>query len=598
MSRKNVPINYSGRDFAEIKESLVQHAKRYYPDTFKDFNEAGFGSLMLDTVAYVGDMLSFYLDYQANESFLDTSLEFKNIVKHAKQLGYKFDKSPSSHGIASFFLMIPANAIGLSPDSRYIPILKKGSTFSTTVGNQFILNDDVQFDGQDNEIVVGRVDTTTGLPTHYAIRGFGRVISGQLQERIISVGTFKKFLKVNIGLKDLAEIIRVEDSEGHEYFEVDYLSQDVVYRPISNRTSTKNLAKSFLRPYSVPRRFIFGRDNNSAYIQFGQGQESTDTNQDKIVEPANVSLRMFGKSYVTDASFDPTNLIYSDKFGIVPVNTSLRIVARTNSSDNVNAGVDTLTKVNNAQFEFTDVTNLDPNLVRDIKSSIEVTNEEAIIGDVTKFSASELKLRAFNSFSAQNRAVTKEDYQTMIFKMPPEYGAIKRVNVIRDQDSFKRNLNMYLISEDSNGKLITTNSTIKENVKVWINKNKMINDTIDILDAKILNLGIDFTIITDLESNRFNVLSNSIKSLQSEFLRVRDIGEPFFITDVFSVLKKVKGVVDVTKVKLVNKSGSVYSDIKFNIDKHLSADGRYLEIPDNVIWEIKYPLADIIGATI
>lgn len=494
--------------------------------------------------------------------------------------------------------MIPANTIGIMPDPRYIPTLKKGSTFSTKDGNQFILNEDVQFDGEDNEIVVGRVDTTTGLPTNYAIRGFGRVISGQLQEKIITVGSFTRFLKLELDLSNIAEIIKVEDEEGNEYFEVDYLSQDVVYRPISNRTSTKNVAESFLRPYSVPRRFVVEKDGFKTFLQFGQGQEVSDASQEKIVDPSIMTLRMFGKNYVSDESFDPTNLIYSDKFGVVPVNTKIRIIARINSIDGVNAGVDTLTKVTNAKFDFTDITNLDRALVGDIQASIEVTNEESIVGDVSSFSTGELKIRAFNSFAAQNRAVTKEDYQTMIYKMPPEYGSIKRVSVVRDQDSFKRNLNVYVISENEVGKLTTTNTVIKENLKVWINKNKMMNDTIDILNGKILNLGIDFTIIGDLETNKYDTLASSIFALKSEFSRIREIGEPFFITDVFNVLKRVKGVVDVVRVKIVNKTGGLYSDIKFNIDNNMSSDGRYLNIPDNVVFEIKYPSVDIKGSVL
>jgi len=598
MPRKNIPIKYDARDFASIKEALVQHAKRYYEDSFKDFNEAGFGSLMLDTVAYIGDNLSFYLDYQANESFMDTALEFKNVVKHAKQLGYKFDKIASSHGIASIFVLVPANVIGLGPDRRYIPLLKKGSTFSTTNGNQFILNEDVRFDGTDNEVVVARVDDNTGLPTQYALRGFGRIISGILNEKIITIGSFTKFLKIEIPIANIAEVIKVEDEDGNEYYEVDYLSQDVVYRPISNRTTSKNIADSFLRPYSVPRRFIVEKDGSKAFLQFGQGQEISDSNQNKIVDPTNTTLRLYGKTYISDESFDPNNLTLSDKFGIVPVNTNLRVIVRTNTSENVNAGVDTLTQVNSAKLEFDDVTNLDRNLVADIRSSIEVTNEDAIIGDISSFGTEELKLRAFNSFSAQNRAVTKEDYKTMIYKMPGQYGSIKRVNVIRDQDSFKRNLNIYVVSEGSDGKLISTNIVVKENLKVWINKNKIMNDTIDILDSKILNLGIDFTIIADLESNRFDTLSNCISALKREFSRVREISEPFFLTDVFNTLKKVKGVVDVVKVKISNKSGGVYSNIKFNIDNNLSSDGRYVQIPDNVVWEIRYPNQDIKGAVI
>jgi hypothetical protein len=596
MPRKNINIDYSARDYASIREALIQHAKRYHADTFKDFNESGFGALMLDLTSYVGDILSFYLDYQANESFMDTALEFKNAVKHAKQLGYKFSKVPSSHGIGTFFLLIPANSTGLGPDTRYIPTLKKGSTFASEDGNQFILNEDVNFDGDDNEVVVGRVDAETGFPTAYAIRGYGRVISGALQEKIITVGAFTRFLRLEVGVDNIAEVVKVEDEEGNEYFEVENLSQDVIYRPISNRTSSKNVAEAFLRPYAVPRRFTVERDGSKTFLQFGQGQEVSDASQEKIVDPTNVSLRMFGKTYVSDESFDPNNLIQSDKFGIVPVNTDIRVILRTNSSDNVNAGVDTLTQVTNAIFEFADATSLDSALTRDVRTSLEVTNEDAIVGDVSSFTTNEIKIRAFNSFSAQNRAVTREDYKTMIYKMPPEYGSIKRVEVVRDQDSFKRNLNIYIISEDSNGHLITTNSVIKENLKVWINKNKMLNDTIDILDAKVLNLGIDFSVVGDLESNKHDVLANAIFAVKGEIRRIREIGEPFFITDIYKILQKVKGVVDVTKVKITNKRGGLYSDIKFSIDNHISSDGRYIEIPANVVWEVKFPDQDIRGS--
>ena len=103
----NVPIKYTDRDFASIKQSLIEHAKRYYPNTFADFNEAGFGSLMLDTVSYIGDILSYYVDYSANESFLDTAVEYNNIIKHGRQLGYRFTGNPSSQGTATLFVILP-----------------------------------------------------------------------------------------------------------------------------------------------------------------------------------------------------------------------------------------------------------------------------------------------------------------------------------------------------------------------------------------------------------------------------------------------------------------------------------------------------------
>ena len=114
---KKVPIKYTARDFGSIRSDLVDYAKRYYPDSFKDFSDASFGAMMVDTVAYVGDVLSFYLDYAVNESFLDTAVEFDNVVKLSRQLGYKFRGKPSTFGILTLYVLCPANVTGLGPDT-------------------------------------------------------------------------------------------------------------------------------------------------------------------------------------------------------------------------------------------------------------------------------------------------------------------------------------------------------------------------------------------------------------------------------------------------------------------------------------------------
>ncbi len=147
-------INYTARDFRTIKEELVEHTKRYYPDTFADFSEASFGSLMLDTVAYVGDVLSFYLDYQTNESFLDTAVEYDNILRLGEQVGYKQPLRSNSFGVVSIFALAPVELVGTGPDTNYLPVLSKGTKFSTASGQVFTLIDDIDFANPDNEIVV------------------------------------------------------------------------------------------------------------------------------------------------------------------------------------------------------------------------------------------------------------------------------------------------------------------------------------------------------------------------------------------------------------------------------------------------------------
>ena len=103
------PISYTSRDFNSIKQDLINYAKIYYPNTYKDFNDASFGAMMIDMIAYVGDILSFYVDYQTNETLLETAIEEGSIVKIAKQLGYKFNNTPSSTGQAAFYVSIPAS---------------------------------------------------------------------------------------------------------------------------------------------------------------------------------------------------------------------------------------------------------------------------------------------------------------------------------------------------------------------------------------------------------------------------------------------------------------------------------------------------------
>jgi hypothetical protein len=229
-------------------------------------------------------------------------------------------------------------------------------------------------------------------------------------------------------------------------------------------------------------------------------------------------------------------------------------------------------------------------------ASLEAFNEEPILGSVRNPNVEEIRTQALSMFSSQNRAVTGTDYEALVYAMPGHLGAVKRCRVVRDQDSIKRNLNIYVISEDSFGKLTQSNSAIKENIKIHLNRYRMINDTVDILDAKIVNIGIDFEVIAAEEIDRFEVLDNATTAIVNQFGgKTMFIGERFYITDVMSALNKVRGVADTVKVKLVSKRGSNYSSSTLNIDQFMSPDGRYLSVPDNVILEIKFPRIDIKG---
>jgi hypothetical protein len=593
MAKRNTPIRYTSRDFTSIREDLINYAKRYYPDTFKDFTEASFGSLMLDTVAYVGDIMSFYLDYQVNESFLDTSVEYDNIIRLARQMGYKYKGSPSTTGMVSIYAIIPANTTGLGPDTRFMPILKRNTVLSSD-GGSFILSDDVRFDNPSNETVAARVDAN-GVPTSYAVKAEGQVISGQFGVETVTVGTFERFKRVTLNVSNIVEIISVFDSEGNEYFEVEYLTHDVVYKAVPNKDeNTRDNAPSLVRPFIATRRFTTEKTTNSITMQFGYGSDD-EIATPTLAEPSNVILQRHAKNYVSDTAFDPSDLIGTDKLGIGPANTTLTITYRSNTTNSANAAIGAVNKITSPIVEFNDPTVTTSTSATSVVTSLECYNEEPIVGSVRTPNTEEIRTQAMNFFPTQNRAVTGTDYEAITYAMPSHFGAIKRCRVVRDQDSLKRNLNMYVVSEDSQGKLIQSNSALKENLKVWLNRYRMINDTVDILDAKIINIGIEFEVVSSEEVNRYEVLDNTIQALVNRFNRTMYVGERFYITDVFTELNKVRGVVDTVNVKLVNKSGGSYSQSTFNIDKYLSLDGRYLSVPDNVILEIKFPTVDIKG---
>jgi hypothetical protein len=590
--KKIMHIDYTHREYETIRQDLMDIAERFYPDTFQDFSEASFGSMLLDAVAYVGDQLSFYVDYSVNESFLDTSFQHGNIVRHGAALGYKFDGRPSTYGSVALFLLIPSATTGLGPDPAYMPILKRGAQFKTDTGLNFILTQNVDFSDPRNLTVAARVDPDTGAPTYYAVKAYGNVVSGVLNQERYDIGSYEPFYSLNLGTQNLAEIISVYDIEGNQYFEVDYLAQDMVYKEITNPNFNDDNVSSIIKPFFVSRKFMVQHTRDGAILQFGSGKIGE---SNVVANPQELALNMFGKNYVTDTTFDPTRMSKSESFGIVPNNTTLIVTYRTTNPANSNVSVSALNGVSRTNFDFKERQTLDDAKVSTAIESLEISNEEPITGDVTYPSSAELKRRIFDTFPTQNRAVTQADYESMVYRMPAKYGAIKRCSVQRDADSQKRNLNMYVISEDTEGKLVKANTTIKNNLKTWINQYRMINDTVDILDPYVLNFGVEFTVRAMQASDKYDVLDRCMSNLIRHFNEPFFIGEPVMISSVYAVLKEVEGVLDVSKVSIVSKNNGSYSGAMIDVNGNLSPDGSYVIAPKNAIFELKYPEADIIG---
>jgi hypothetical protein len=593
--KKIVPIKYTSRDFESIKNDLVEYSKRYYPARVNDFSKASFASLMLDTVAYAGDILSYYLDYQANESFLDTSIEFDNIRKHANTLGYKFSGIKNSYGTVALFVLIPANSAGTAPDTTYYPIVKRGTEFMSSNGGAFILTEDVRFDDASNEVVAAKFDSATGATTFFAVRAYGQVVSGRFETVTIDLtdDAFVRFRKVRVGGNNITEVFSVIDTEGNNYFEVDFLSQEVVFIDTTNKNAATDGVRSIMKPFVATRRFVVEQDDTGTYLQFGFGSETAETTG--IVEPSKATIQMYGKRYITDRSFDPTMLLRTNKLGLSPDGTKLTVIYKVNDFTSANVPVNALNTVGRKIVEFDNPDSLVASTKRTVENSLEVTNDEPISEDTSGISNEELKVRAKNHYAAQNRAVSKQDYESLCYSMPPKFGSVKRANAINDPSGTNRRLALYLISADSNGKLTTTNSVTKQNLKKWISSYKMLNDVIDIYDAKVVNFGIDFEISVTRDSNPTDVTNRVINKIIADYDFDFYIGEPIYISEIANIITKVNGVSDLKKIKIYNKTDGLYSATSIDFDDIKSRDATFYKAPKNAIFELKYPLKDIKG---
>ena len=458
-------IKYTSRDFDSIKSDLVDHAKRYYPNSYNDFREGSFGSMMFDSVAYVGDILSFYLDYQVNESFIETSIEYDNVRRHAKRNGYNFYGRPSAYGIATFYVLIPAASSGLGPDSNYLLRIKTGTKISSTTNSTFILTEDVDFADPKNEVVVARVDETTGRPTYYAVRATGQVKSGTLFRTNVTIGAFERFKKVRVGPSSINEIISVFDSEGHRYYQVDYLSQNTVFMEVTNKNAATDNVRSLLKPFVVPRRFVIEQDSTGTYMVFGHGSDAEADIQINVADPSSVALKLTGKNFITDTAFDPTKLLDTNKLGVAPQNTTLTITYGANDSDDVNVPSNSLNSIKDLIFEYPDSSLVNPVQSAVVIESLEVTNDQRIVGNTPTPSTEEIRIRSYGAYASQNRAVTREDYESYIYLMPPKFGSVKRAGVVNDPSSSNRKLSLYMVSEDNDGNLQLANGTLKQMLK-------------------------------------------------------------------------------------------------------------------------------------
>ena len=421
------------------------------------------------------------------------------------------------------------------------------------------------------------------------------------------MGSPQEFLTVNIDATNIAGIIDVIDSDGNEYYEVDYLGQDLIFDGIKNTNinDPNNYTAGNDTPYILKTKQVQNRftsrfiDRGTLQLQFGSGNPN-DTTEEIIPNSFNVGLGLpFQQSKLT-AAYSPTNFIFTNTYGVAPSNTTLTIRYYTGGGVTANILANTLTNPNTSTIQFLNG-GLNQTLASTVFSSIATNNPIAASGGSDGDTIQEIRQNILSNYGSQQRNVTADDYLVRTLSMPSKFGTItKAITQKPNASSANTTLDIFVLSQDINGNLATASTPLKENVKTYLNQYRMIGDTISIKDAFIINIGINFEIITLPNYNNNKVLESCILALQRYFNIDRwQINQPILLNPLFVLLDEVEGVQTVKKVNFSNLVGvsKGYSQYAYDI-VGATQNGTIFPSLDPSIFEVKYPNIDIKGQVV
>ena len=603
-------IKYLNKDFSDFRSALVDYSKTYFPTTYTDFSEASPGMMFMEMASYIGDVLSFYQDNQIQETFTQYARRFENLFDLAYVMGYK----PQVTGVATvdldFYQTVPA--LSNQPDYNYALLINENAQIGSLDNSNvnFLTEDTIDFtvsSSQDpTEITVYTVDGSNN-PTTYLLKKTRKAISSTINTTTISAGsTPQEFFTTTINAPNIVGILDIVDSDGNVWYEVPYLAEEMVYDSIrnTNPNDPNNYLDEGDAPYllqlkQTQRRFATRVINSgSLEIQFGAGT-SQDVEEEITPNADNVGLGLpFEKNKLTTA-YSPTNFIFTPTYGIAPTgDLTIRYLTGGGVASNVNAN--TLTNIKQISKTFVNFNSTDPGgLYQQSFDSLVTNNPNAASGGRGGDSIEELRQNIISNFNTQYRTVTPDDYTVRALSMTPKYGKIAKVYTEKSKASANTgtNVDLYVLAFDSNGNLTTASPTLKQNLATYLSQFRTIGDSVAIKDAFIVNIGVDFEIITLPNFNNNEVLRKCIIALQNYFsIRNWQVNEPIIYRDVFNLLDKIEGVQTVKKVLFTNKTTSDgdYSQYAYDVEGATINQVLYPSI-DPMVFEVKFPNSDIKG---
>ena len=605
-------IRYINKDFNSFKADLIDFAKSYFPQNYNDFAEATPGNMFIEMGAYIGDVLSFYQDTQVAETQVLNAKEKPNLMALAYDRGYKPKVISTSTTVVDLYQLLPAvNATSsYYPNFNYALIVNNNTILtSNTTGQTFLTQDIVDFNFSSSldptEISVYQVDGNNN-PLYYLLKKKVRANAGTIQTQTFTFGAPEKFPTITLSNSNIINILDIVDSDGNKWYEVPYLAQETIFEEIKNLNTNNpnfytynNSALYTLRLKKVPRRFVTRfRTDNLIEIKFGAGISSS-PDEEIIPNPDNVGLGLVDGISKLNTAFDPSNFLYTQTYGQAPYNTTLTVRYLTGGGVISNVPSNDIITIDKTNLTYNN--NLTPVILTTVLDSLAVNNSEPAVGGKDGDSIDELRENILSSFGTQLRAVTKEDYAIR---------ALSKIYIVQDSelsnnagndiliDNNPLSLSLYILSYDSNKNLTNASIAIKENLKTYLNQYRMLNDAINLKDAYVVNIGVNFEIITLPSFNNKEVISNCITILQDYFNINRwQINQPIILSEIYNKLSQVKGVQSVPKVEIINKAGDNYSQYGYDI-KGATRNGVIYPSMDPCCFEVKYPNNDIIGRVV
>lgn len=645
-------IKYLNRDFSSFKTSLIEYSKTYFPRTYKDFSDASPGMMFIEMASYIGDVLSYYTDYQFKESLMPYAEERKNVLALANYLGYKTKPTKSSTTNIDLYQLIPSikdSNNNYIPDNNYALKIREYMEVSNESGVSFITTDPVDFSLDSKfsprEVTVYSRDNY-GIPQFFLLKKSTKVIAGKITTSSFTVGASVPFYKISLSENNVIDIIDVKDSDNNKWYEVDYLAQDLIFTETENTNFTNNTYVQYssevpklIKSFKTSRKFVVNvTANNTTYLEFGAG---TDATSDEVIYP-NSELVGIGLKNISNLNlnYDTSKLLNSETFGQSPSNTVLTVQYLVGGGLTSNSPSDTIKNISSVTF-LNDVSGLNPSqnsLLTTVKNSFRISNPNPAVGGQNEESVEEIRQNALANFGSQNRTVTVDDYISRIYSIPPRFGSIAKVMVIPNSDlsistnqtllngfvnnenqttlinnslenNFRKvnfdvsnpfSLNLYVLSYNSNKNLTQTNEALVYNIRHYLQKYKIISDSINIIDGYIINIGVDFKILVYNNFNKKEVLDQCLQKAK-DFFNVDKwyFNQPININQLELELAKVEGVQSISEVvfKNLNQNDGNYSPHEYNLSEATHNKIIYPSL-DPSVFEVKFPDNDIRGAVI